>query len=105
MRRRLEYNFYIYIMANKWRTIYAGVTNDLERRAWQHKTKATPGFTAKYGLDQLVYFEYYEDIRQAIAREKQIKGWTREKKVALIEKMNPEWKDLAADWYSDTPRK
>src|SRR5258708_2758749 len=59
MRRRLEYNFYMYIMANKWRTIYAGVANDLERRAWQHKTKATPGFTAKYGLDQLVYFEYY----------------------------------------------
>jgi putative endonuclease len=104
MRRRLEYNFYVYIMANKWRTIYIGVTNDLERRAWEHKTKATPGFTAKYRLDQLVYFEHTDDIRDAIAREKQIKGWTRKKKIALVESKNPEWKDLAADWYSDVLR-
>jgi putative endonuclease len=101
--QRREYDFYVYVMASKWRTLYIGVTNDLERRAWQHKTKATPGFTATYGINQLVYFEHYEDIYEAIAREKQLKGWTRKKKVALIESMNPEWKDLAADWRSCGP--
>jgi putative endonuclease len=75
------------------------MTNSLERRIWQHKTKALPGFTKKYNCDHLVYFEMYGEVDQAIAREKQIKPWSRVKKVTLIERMNPEWKDLAADWY------
>lgn len=93
--RRLEYNFYVYIVANEWRTIYVGVTDDLDRRMWEHWNKAVPGFTARYGLNRLVYFEHFTDIRDAIAREKQIKGWKRFKKVALIDSMNAEWKDLA----------
>ncbi len=93
--RRLEYNFYVYIVSNEWRTIYVGVANDLERRMWEHLNKAVPGFTARYGLNHLVYYEHFADIRDAIAREKQIKRWKRFKKVALIDSMNPEWKDLA----------
>ena len=92
------FEFFVYIVANEWLTIHVGVTNNVERRVYEHKHKLFPGFTAKYGLDRLVYFERYEDIRQAIAREKQIKGWRRYKKVALINSMNPEWKDLSADW-------
>lgn len=95
MRNRLDYNFYVYIVANEWRTIYVGVTNDLDRRMWEHRNKAVPGFTARYDLNRLVYYEHFTDIRDAIAREKQIKGWKRSKKVALIDSMNPEWKDLA----------
>jgi putative endonuclease len=101
MRRRLDYNFYVYITANQWRTIYVGMGNDLYRRVWEHKTKALPGFTARYGVDRLVYYEHYTDVRDAIAREKQIKGWKRCKKLALIHSMNPDWNDLAADWFTD----
>jgi putative endonuclease len=71
-RRRIEYNFYVYVLADMWRTICVGVTDRLERRVWEHKNKAVPGFTARYGLDRLVYFEHYSDIRQAIAREKRV---------------------------------
>ena len=74
--------------------LYAGVTGDLERRVFQHKAKEIDGFTKKYNIHRLVYFEAFGDIRDAIAREKQIKGWLRAKKVALIESANPEWKDL-----------
>jgi len=95
---RRVYEFFVYIMSSEWRTIYVGITNDLERRVREHKTKTVKGFTAKYDIDRLVYFEQYEDATQAIAREKQIKGWKRFKKVALIDSMNPEWKDLAAAW-------
>src|SRR6266568_4874205 len=95
---RRVYEFFVYIMSSKWRTIYVGVTNSLERRVWEHKNKTIPGFTARYDIDRLVYFETYSDIRLAIAREKQIKGWKRFRKIALINSMNPEWKDLAADW-------
>jgi len=95
---RRVYEFFVYIMSSEWRTIYVGITNDLERRVREHKTKSVKGFTAKYDIDRLVYFEQYEDATQAIAREKQIKGWKRFKKVALIDSMNPEWKDLAAAW-------
>ena len=73
-RLRLEYNFYVYITANAWHTIYVGVSNDLYRRIWEHKTKAVPGFTSRYGVDRLVYFEHRTDVRAAIAREKQIKA-------------------------------
>jgi len=90
--------YYVYIMTNKSRTLYTGVTNDLERRVGEHKSKTIPGFTSKYNITKLVYYEDSIDITVAIAREKQIKGWLRVKKIALIEAMNPEWRDLSDDW-------
>ena len=90
--------FYAYITASKSRVIYTGVTNNLQRRIYEHKNKLVPGFTSRYNADRLVYFEETADIRVAIEREKQIKGWLREKKVALIESMNPTWRDLADDF-------
>jgi putative endonuclease len=90
--------YYVYIMSNRRHTIYTGVTNDLPRRVWQHKLKQAPGFTSRYGCTMLVYYEVTEDIRAAIAREKQIKGWTREKKTGLIRELNPEWLDLSLNW-------
>lgn len=90
--------YYVYIMTNKSRTIYTGVTNDLQRRVYEHKQKLVPGFTAKYNISRLVYFEETTDALSAIAREKQIKGWLRVKKTNLIESTNPEWLDLAEDW-------
>ncbi len=80
--------------------LYVGVTNDLERRIYEHKKKLYPGYTKKYNLYQLVYYEDTDDIGRAIEREKEIKGWRRAKKVALIETMNPCWKDLTEGWYS-----
>jgi putative endonuclease len=85
-------------MTNKSRTLYTGVTNDLERRVYEHKQKLIAGFTAKYNIDRLVYYEASEDINSAISREKQIKGWLRVKKIALIESMNQKWTDLSARW-------
>jgi len=93
--------YYVYIMTNKSRTLYTGVTNDLNRRVYEHKQKLVPGFTSKYNITRLVYFEATTDIRAAIAREKQIKGWLRSKKVALIESANPKWDDLSAGWYEE----
>ncbi len=90
--------YYTYIMTNKSRTLYTGVTNSLERRVSEHKQKLVPGFTSKYNITRLVYYEEFSDVRDAIAREKQIKGWLREKKIALIESVNPEWKDLSEEW-------
>ena len=91
-------NYYVYIMANRTRVLYTGVTNNLERRVYEHKDSITPGFTSKYGLHRLVYHETFSDIRDAIAREKQIKGWLRAKKIALIETANPKWEDLSDEW-------
>ena len=91
--------YYVYIMTNIARTLYTGVTNDLERRVYEHKMKLIPGFTNRYNLDQLVYIEAAENIYSAIEREKQIKGWLRSKKIKLIESVNTEWKDLSSDWY------
>jgi putative endonuclease len=91
--------YYVYIMTNRARTLYTGVTNNLTHRVYAHKRKLVKGFTAKYNITQLVYYEVTSDVRSAIAREKQIKGWLRKKKIALIESMNPEWKDLSADWF------
>ena len=91
--------YYVYLMASFKQRLYVGVTNDLSRRVYQHKTKAYPeSFTARYNIDRLVYFEVFGDILDAIGREKQIKGWRRSKKVALIEAENPRWKDLSLDW-------
>lgn len=92
--------YYVYIMANKSKTLYTGVTNDLMRRVYEHKHKSVPGFTAKNNISRLVYFEETSDIRGAIQREKQIKGWLRSKKIALIESKNSEWKDLSGPWFS-----
>ena len=91
--------YYVYIMTNRSGTLYTGVTNDLQRRVSEHKREAIPGFTRKYRIDRLVYFESTDAVHCALAREKQIKGWLRAKKVALVESMNPEWEDLAAEWY------
>ena len=95
--------YYVYIMTNKTRTLYTGVTNNLEKRVLQHKRKLLAGFTCQYNLTRLVYYDVFGDIRDAIRREKQIKGWLRAKKVALIIAGNPAWKDLAEDWYGDSP--
>jgi putative endonuclease len=89
-------SYYVYIMTNPSRTLYVGVTNDLERRVYQHKQKQIPGFTAKYNITQLVYYEETGDVLAAIAREKTIKGWLRAKKIALVESVNPQWQDLSA---------
>ena len=91
--------FHVYIMASASRVLYIGDTNDLPRRVWEHKQKLITGFTAKYNVTRLAWCEEHGDIRDAIAREKQIKGWLRRKKVALIEEHNGTWKDLAWGWY------
>ena len=91
--------YYVYIMANRSRTLYTGVTNNLKRRVLEHKRKLVPGFTFKYKINRLVYYEQFGDIRTATGREKQIKGWLRAKKIALIQPINPQWKDLSTDWY------
>ena len=87
-------------MTNKSRTLYTGVTNNLMRHVGEHKQKLIPGFTSKYNITMLVYYESTPDIHLAIAREKQIKGWLRARKIALIESNNPEWKDLSEAWFA-----
>ena len=87
--------YYVYIMTNKINsTLYTGVTNDLKRRVFEHKNKLVEGFTKKYNIDKLVFYEIYNDINNAIAREKQIKSGSRAKKIKLIEEMNNQWNDL-----------
>jgi putative endonuclease len=91
--------YYVYILTNRYNTVlYTGVTNNLERRLYEHKNKRINGFTKKYNVDKLVYFEDTDNINSAITREKQIKGWTRKKKDELISSVNGEWKDLSEDW-------
>jgi putative endonuclease len=90
--------YYVYILANRNRRIYVGVTGDLKLRVHEHKSHEVPGFTRRYNIDRLVYFEATNDVHAALAREKQLKGWLRKKKIALIESLNPEWKDLAERW-------
>ncbi|MEE9235930.1 MAG: GIY-YIG nuclease family protein [Candidatus Acidoferrales bacterium] len=90
--------FYVYILSNESRMLYIGITNNLIRRVLEHKNKQVPGFTKKYNLTRLVYYESTFDVRAAIRHEKQLKGWLRAKKIALIKSVNPQWKDLAADW-------
>ena len=89
--------YYVYIMTNQSRTLYTGVTGNLIQRVYEHKQKLIKGFTKQYNMTMLVYYEVTSDVRSAIAREKQIKGWLRSKKIALIESMNPEWKDLSEE--------
>ncbi len=85
----------VYIMASVSGVLYIGVTNDLERRVLEHKQKLVPGFSARYNVRKLVYFELFADVRAAIVREKELKGWLRRKKIALIESVNPRWQDLS----------
>ncbi|WP_420127805.1 GIY-YIG nuclease family protein [Longimicrobium sp.] len=87
--------YYVYILASVRRTLYVGMTNDLRRRVYQHKTGAVTGFTSRYRVNRLVYFELADSAEAAIVREKQLKGWLRQRKLALIESMNPEWEDLS----------
>jgi putative endonuclease len=94
-------SYFVYILANRSKTLYVGVTNDLVRRVIQHRAKLVPGFTAKYRIDRLVYFEETNSIEEAITREKQIKGWLRVKKIALIESMNPCWTDFGDGWHPE----
>lgn len=88
-------NYYIYILASKTGTLYIGVTNNLERRIYEHKHKLIPGFTEKYNINRLMYYQEFDDIEQAIEVEKKIKGWSRQKKIELIKTMNPDIKDLS----------
>ena len=91
--------YYVYIMTNQSKTLYTGVTNDLMRRVYEHKNKMIEGFTKKYNITKLVYYKETNDIQVAISREKQIKGWLRGKKIALIESVNPKWNDLSEGWF------
>ena len=91
----MERTYVVYITTNKpYGTLYTGISNNLQRRAWEHKQKIAKGFTSKYNLNKLVYFEVYDDVNIALKREKQIKNLVRRKKIALITKTNPRWKDL-----------
>lgn len=90
--------YYVYILSNNSGTIYIGMTNNLERRIWQHKNKKGGNFTSKYSVHRLVYYEEYKYVNDAIAREKILKKWRRNKKIALVETINPIWEDLAKDW-------
>jgi putative endonuclease len=93
-------HYSVYLLSNQPNgTLYVGVTSSLENRMWQHKTGVFEGFSKRYGLTRLVYYEDYRDVKKAIAREKELKGWLRAKKVDLILKENPLWRDLAEDWF------
>ena len=90
--------YYVYIMASRSKTLYTGMTGDLTRRALQHKAGEIEGFTKQYNINRLVYFEVFKYVNSAIAREKQVKAWTRAKRLSLITSENPTWQDLAESW-------
>jgi putative endonuclease len=92
---------FVYIVTSRTRRLYVGVTNNLARRLWEHRNGLIPGFTKRYGINRLAYFEQFEGPESAIHREKQIKSYARVKKLALIGSMNPEWRDLAEPWFAD----
>jgi putative endonuclease len=92
-------SYYVYILTNRYGTLYTGVTNDLERRMYEHKQRSIPGFAAKYNITRLLHYEEANDVWTAIEREKEIKAWRRSKKAALIDSENPLWKDLSEDWF------
>ena len=96
-----DHCYYVYIIANATRILYTGITNNLVRRVWEHKTRAVDGFTSHFHVCRLVYYERFDHVHKAIAREKQIKRWRREKKIWLIERVNRDWKDLSEGWYPD----
>ena len=94
---------FVYMMASRSRTLYIGVTGDLQKRVFQHKWKEHEGFTVRYNCGRLVWFERRQDVQRAIDREKELKGWRRARKIALIEPVNPAWADLSRDWYDYEP--
>ena len=97
-----DYNFGVYTVTNRNDSVlYMGVTNRLSRRTWEHREGNRPGFAADYRCTKLIYYEWYRDIRDAIARESQLKKWSRSKKVALINRLNPSWRDLGGDVLQD----
>ena len=97
--------YYVYIITNKTKSVlYTGITSNLEGRVWQHKTKEIKGFSSRYNVNQLVYYEEYQYVEDAIRREKQLKGWKRQWKEDLIRKLNPLWEDLSLDWYNRDSR-
>ncbi len=98
-----EGSYFTYIVASRSHTLYIGVTGDLQKRIFQHKWKEHKGFAARYNCDRLVWFERHQDVRGAIAREKELKGWLRSKKTALIASVNPAWIDLSREWYDCEP--
>ena len=93
-----QHNYWVYFMASKSRVLYIGMTNNLERRVCEHKQDLIEGFSKKYRCHRLVYFESYDRVENAIAREKQLKRWSRAKKICLIERVNPTWEDLSEEW-------
>jgi putative endonuclease len=92
--------YFVYILASRSRVLYIGITNNLARRLYEHKNKLVRGFTAKYKVDQLVYYEEYNNPQEEIQREKQLKGWVRTKKIKLIEELNPSWWNLSDGWLN-----
>jgi putative endonuclease len=92
-------HYYVYIMASRTKTLYTGITNNLERRVDEHRSGVYGGFTSKYRIGRLVYYEAMTNAWEALQREKQIKSWRRSKKIEMIESTNPEWDDLSATWY------
>jgi len=97
----MEYKFWVYMVASQTGTLYIGMTNNIERRVSEHKSGEFEGFTREYGCNRLVYYESFDEVQKAINREKQLKGWVRRKKIALIESMNPRWADLAERWGAE----
>jgi putative endonuclease len=95
---------FVYILASKTRRVYVGVTNDLVRRVWEHRSGIVPGFTRRYSIYRLVYFETFNGPAEAILREKQIKSYARVKKIAMINSSNSDWHDLAEHWFADVSR-
>lgn len=99
--KQMSNPYFVYILASKSKVLYTGVTNNLARRLLEHKNKLVQGFTAKYNINRLVYYEEYNNPEEAILREKQIKGWVRIKKIKHIEGINPGWKDLSEGWFEE----
>jgi putative endonuclease len=95
-------HYYVYILASRTKTLYTGITNNLERRVDEHRSRLYGGFTSKYRIGRLVYYEATTNVWEALEREKQIKSWRRSKKIELIEALNPEWDDLAEAWYGSS---
>jgi putative endonuclease len=95
----MDNKYYVSIMSSRTRVLYIGVTSNLARRVYEHQHKLLPGFTSRYNITQLVYYDFTSDVRAAIAREKQIKKWSRAKKIALIMSMNPNWEDLSTTLF------
>jgi len=103
MRFHERRHYYVYILTNRSKTLYVGVTGNLHRRVWQHKQGHGSDFCSRYKIDRLVYYESYDDVIKAINREKQLKGLLRIKKIQLIVSMNPTWRDLSEEWYERHP--